>query len=78
MDADLFRFLVDSLRSSKPKPSMCSAELNLTSEQLIALAADLKTIGPLEIDRLLEAFAQSKDPKVGEALLVSLKDSAVR
>lgn len=50
----------------------------LTAEQLAALAEALKTTGPLELDRLLDAFAQSTDDRVGQSLLAALKASPLR
>ena len=47
------------------------AKAKLTSEQLGTLAAALKAAGPMEVDRLLEAFAQSTDEQVGLALLAA-------
>ena len=50
----------------------------LTSEQLLALTESLKTVSPTEVDRLLQAFAQSADEKVGLALIAALKASPAR
>jgi putative membrane-bound dehydrogenase-like protein len=47
----------------------------LTSEQLLQLTADLKVVGPMEIDRLLEAFARSSDDRVGQALVAALQSA---
>lgn len=47
----------------------------LSSEQLLALADLLKTVGPLEADRLLGAFEQSTDEKVGLKLVAVLLES---
>jgi putative heme-binding domain-containing protein len=46
--------------------------------QLIELCESFKTVGPMESDRLLDTFAQSKDAKVGEVLLAALKVSPIR
>jgi putative membrane-bound dehydrogenase-like protein len=54
------------------------ARAKLTSEQLVALAGAYKKVAPTEADRLLEAFAQSTDDTVGEALIAELKASPVR
>jgi hypothetical protein len=43
----------------------------LSTEQLIALTESLKSTGPIETDRLLEAFVQSTDAKVGTQLLAA-------
>jgi putative heme-binding domain-containing protein len=50
----------------------------LTSEQLTGLAESIKGSGPMEVDRLLEAFAQSSDEGVGLGLLAALKTSPAR
>jgi putative heme-binding domain-containing protein len=52
------------------------ARATLTSEQLIALAHSLKMVGPMELDRLVDAFTQSADEKVGLSLLAALNASA--
>jgi putative membrane-bound dehydrogenase-like protein len=50
----------------------------LTESQLTALAAATKQCGPLEIDRLLPAFAAAPTPKVGEALVAALMQAKAR
>jgi putative heme-binding domain-containing protein len=50
----------------------------LTAEQLLALADALKIVGPMETDRLLEAFKQSTDRSVGLRLLAALDGSPIR
>jgi putative membrane-bound dehydrogenase-like protein len=54
------------------------AKAKLDAGQLVALAEALKAVNPLELNRLLDAFAQSTDDKVGLALLSALKDSPAR
>jgi len=54
------------------------AKAKLNSEQLISLTDSVKTIGPMEIDRLLEAFAESTEEKIGLALLAAVKVSPAR
>ncbi len=54
------------------------SKARLTSEQLVKLTQSLKVTGPLEIDRLLDAFAASADEKVGSALLAALNEPTVR
>src|SRR5262249_13502816 len=55
---------------------------SLSGEQLLELAALVKSVGPMELDALLEPFAKGKDEKVGlklmESLLASEAKSAVR
>jgi putative heme-binding domain-containing protein len=54
------------------------AKAKLDAAQLVGLAEALKSAGPLEVDRLLDAFTQSTDDKVGLALLSALKASPAR
>jgi putative membrane-bound dehydrogenase-like protein len=76
----LFALLKDELAPEKPAGLRTSAanilaRTKLDSEQLIALADAVKTAGPLEMDRLLTAFEQSKDDAVGRKLVAVLKDA---
>jgi putative heme-binding domain-containing protein len=50
----------------------------LTNDQFIQLASAFETVSPLEVDRLLDTFAQSKDEKVGMQLLDALSKSPIR
>jgi putative membrane-bound dehydrogenase-like protein len=50
----------------------------LSSEQLIALTEAFKSVTPMEVDRLLEAYVQSTDDRVGLALLAALKATPIR
>src|SRR5262249_40964522 len=50
----------------------------LSGEQLLALADALKKVGPMEMDRVLEAFTQSTDQRVGLRLLTALDASPIR
>jgi putative heme-binding domain-containing protein len=79
----LFDFLRSQLGSDQPVASRTLAAdvlalARLNSEQLHALAESLKTVGPMEVNRLLEAFAQSADEAVGHHLLAALKASPAR
>jgi putative membrane-bound dehydrogenase-like protein len=78
-----FDFLIARLDREQPVADRALAadvlaRAKLTSDQLLALTAAFKTIAPTDADRLLEAFAQSSDNKVGETLLTALKTSPVR
>jgi putative membrane-bound dehydrogenase-like protein len=78
-----FEFLLARLDREQPVADRALAadvlaRAKLTSEQLTALVSAFQKIGPTEADRLLEAFAQSSDDKVGETLLAALKTSPVR
>jgi putative heme-binding domain-containing protein len=50
----------------------------LTGDQFLALADALKDTGPMEVDRLLEAFKQSTDERVGLRVLAALDASPIR
>jgi putative membrane-bound dehydrogenase-like protein len=54
------------------------AKAKLTSEQLTALTAAFAKVAPTDADRLLEAFAQSSDDKVGDTLIAALKAAPAR
>lgn len=49
------------------------ARSKLTSDQLLALTEAIKTTGPMELNRVLDAFAQSSEEKVGITLVAALK-----
>jgi putative heme-binding domain-containing protein len=49
-----------------------------SAPSLVTLAGALKTINPLELTKVLQAFTRSTDEKVGAALVTSLRDPAVR
>ncbi len=51
---------------------------SLTPAQLRTLADSLDRVGPMELDRLLEAFARSTDESVGLKLLAGIERSPVR
>jgi putative membrane-bound dehydrogenase-like protein len=79
----LFSFLRSCLDSEQPVAVRSAAaevlaKARLDTEQLRALAKTLKTAGPLEVERLLDAFAPSTDEKVGLALVSALKASSAR
>jgi len=78
-----FDFLFPRLDREQPVADRAAAtdvlaRAKLTSDQLLTLTGAFKTIGPTDADRLLEAFAQSSDDKVGETLVATLKASPVR
>jgi len=50
----------------------------LNKEQLRALISALKAIGPMELDRVLEALAGSSDDTVGKELIAALKTAAAK
>jgi putative heme-binding domain-containing protein len=59
-------------------PPVVLARAKMNSDQLLALAESLKTVGPMEAERLLEAFAPSGNEEVGRRLLEALKASPAR
>lgn len=80
VSAPLLSFLQDGLKSEDASSLSATilASAKLDSAQLIALAESFKTVGPMEIDRLLDAYASAKDPAVGNALLEALTASPLR
>jgi putative membrane-bound dehydrogenase-like protein len=83
VDRPLFDFLIAQLDREQPVTNRglageALARARLDSHQLVALAGALKTVNPLEVNRLLEAFAKSKDDKVGLTLVAALKASAAK
>src|SRR5207302_7575914 len=74
----LFDLLKQHLDPNQPVATRSAAadvlsKAKLTPEQLIALADSLKEVGPMEVNRLLDAFAASGDDAVGRRLLAALK-----
>ncbi len=83
VDPPLFAFLRSQLDSELPAATRSlSAEVlshcHFSAEQLGELAKELKSVGPMEMDRLLEVFAPCQDEKVGQELVTALKASPVR
>ncbi|MCL6502457.1 MAG: HEAT repeat domain-containing protein [Pirellulales bacterium] len=80
---ELMEFLIAQFEPDVPVEARVTAaevfaQARLSGEQLCRLAAVLRTAGPLELPRLLEAFAQTADPEVGRELVAALMDSAGR
>jgi putative membrane-bound dehydrogenase-like protein len=83
VEPSLFTFLLAQLGPEQPVSTRALAadvfeHAKLNSEQLLVLADTLKTVGPMELDRLVDAFAQSADENVGRHLLAALKISPGR
>jgi putative heme-binding domain-containing protein len=83
MKPELFAFLRDQLDREQPVLNRTLAadvlaRAKLTAMQLGAVAEALKTTGPMEAGRLLDAFIQSSDPAVGRSLVAALKAAPVR
>lgn len=76
-----FALLIQSLDQEKPVSvrSLAAEVLSkskLTPTQLIELANLFKTVGPLEVDRVLSAYEGCGDDEVGEKLISALKEAA--
>jgi putative membrane-bound dehydrogenase-like protein len=83
VDEPLFGFLVEQLKNDQPAVQRgLAAEVfsktKLDELQLVRLAGSLKSVGALELDRVLDAFSQSKDDEVGRRLLDALETPSLR
>jgi putative membrane-bound dehydrogenase-like protein len=83
LDPPLFNFLRAQLRPEVAVPlrglaAEALSRSRLTADQLTELTGAFDTVGPMEVDRLLDAFAQSTDEKVGQTLLAALTKSPIR
>jgi putative heme-binding domain-containing protein len=83
IDADQFEFVAKRVDGGLAVTTRATAveilaTAQLDSEQLKRLAGLLKKVSPLDINRLLAAFARSRDEQVGLALVESLKSSPAR
>jgi putative heme-binding domain-containing protein len=80
VEPELFDFLRSNLDSARP-PSTRTTDATvlgraiLSDEQLLVLADGIKTVGPLEISRLINAFNHTKTEAVGLRLVAALKES---
>lgn len=79
----LFDFLREQLAPEKPTSLRIAAadvlsRARLLPEQLLALTDSVKIAGPMEVERLLDAFAASTEEKVGLNLVAALKTSPAR
>ena len=80
IDPKIFAFLRDNLDPDRPVSDRLAAAdvlaiARLSPDQLRSLADDVKTAGPLEVDRLLAAFGQTSEEAVGLALVAALEES---
>lgn len=80
VEPELLKFLGANLDPVKPVPMRSAAvsvlaKAKLNDDQLLALADQLKTTGPLEVARVLAAFEQSKSEAVGLRLMAGLRES---
>src|SRR5262249_42400193 len=79
----VFAFLLREVDAEKPAATRgFAAEVlsraHLDNSQLLELTQKIAKIGPMEIDRVLDAFTHSTDEAVGQKLLAALKSSAAR
>jgi putative membrane-bound dehydrogenase-like protein len=80
VEPTLFDFLRAGLEPVQPPTTRATAaaiigRANLADEQLVQLTEILKTVGPLEIVKLLGAFDHASSETVGFQLIAALKDS---
>ena len=83
VEPPLFDYLCSRLRPSEPPQRRglaadVLARAKLTGEQLRTLVSMVEITGPMEVNRLLEAFVQSTDDELGRRLVAALKNPAVR
>lgn len=76
----LATFILSQLDPAAPAPQRIAAadiigKSRWSDEQLLVVAAAVGIAGPLELDRILPAFEQSKNDKVGELLVEQLAQS---
>ncbi len=82
-DAEIFALLraqvqPNGLAGRRMAAAGVLAKAKLSSEQLVDLTTEVGEAGPLEIEKLLAAFAQSKDPRVGLKLVEVLPQARSR
>jgi putative membrane-bound dehydrogenase-like protein len=79
LDADAFQFLTASLGDEQPLLRLAAADVlgqtPLNAAQLQTLAGKVAEAGPMEAGRLVAAFEQSGDARVGKALTAALERS---
>lgn len=83
LDADLFELLRSSLAPMRPLTIRSAAaavveKARLEPSQLVALASSIESAGPIELPRLLRAYAGSGDETAGLALVASLRRARSR
>jgi putative heme-binding domain-containing protein len=83
LDDNLFGLLQEGLASSQPLQVRAAAagvveKATFGEPQLAALAGRLDTVGPLELPRVLRAFAGGGSEQLGQAVVAALERSAAR
>jgi putative heme-binding domain-containing protein len=81
--ADLFELLNSNLSPTKPATTRLAAatvleNATLDRAQLLTLAEQLKTSGPLELPHLLRPFDRGADDEVGGALVGALSEASAK
>jgi putative membrane-bound dehydrogenase-like protein len=79
----LFDFLCERIDREEPVvvralAAEVLARARLRRDQLEVLTGSLKVVGPMEVERLLDAFGRSTDPVVGAKLVAALKAAPVK
>lgn len=82
-DEEVFDFLLDHIQPNRPplKRSVAASVLSrarLNRVQRQGLADAMREVGPMELGKLLEAFADDADEATGLKLMASLEKSSVR
>jgi putative heme-binding domain-containing protein len=80
LEAGVFALLLQRLDPELPAAERGAAagvlaQARLSTEQQTALARTLKEVGPMELNRLLEAFQGATSEAVGQAMVASLLES---
>jgi putative heme-binding domain-containing protein len=83
VDSDLFELLRGALAPDQPVAIRAVAagiieRATLNRAQLLTLTESLKTIGPLELPRVLRAFDNGTDEALGLAMIKSVEQSRAR
>jgi putative heme-binding domain-containing protein len=83
VDDDIFDAVRNGLEAGQPAAVRSAAaavaeKAKFTAGQLVALAASLRTASPLELPRVLRAFANGGDEGAGHAMIAALRDSTSR
>ena len=80
---EMLNLLLAQLTPEEPVSARSTAvevltKANLTNPQLTALAQALEKVGPLELDRLVDAFTHSSDETIGLSLVKALRTAPAR
>ncbi len=83
LSGKVFALALDHIKAdadvaTRSRAAYVLASATLTAEQRLALARALPAAGPMELGRLLAAFATSTDETVGREVIAGVRKSAVR